>query len=125
MDINQLSEIIKTKILKYKIINNIEIEDKSYLHKDHKTNEDKKFHLILKINSPELKKQKKLDSNRLVYKILNSEIKDLTLDLNSEESLVFKYNDLYEINQEIKIEDKKYHFIDHPYFGIIIRISSL
>tara|TARA_Y100000741_G_C17964470_1_gene441238 strand:- start:318 stop:578 length:261 start_codon:yes stop_codon:yes gene_type:complete len=75
MDINQLSEIIKTKILKYKIINNIEIEDKSYLHKDHKTNEDKKFHLILKINSPELKKQKKLDSNRLVYKILNSEIK--------------------------------------------------
>jgi hypothetical protein len=57
--------------------------------------------------------------------ILNSEIKDSSLDLNPEESLAFKYIDLYEINQEIKIEDKKYHFIDHPYFGIIVRISAL
>jgi len=57
--------------------------------------------------------------------ILNSEIKDSPLDLNPEESLVFKYNDLYEINQEIKIEENKYHFIDHPYFGIIVRISVL
>ena len=57
--------------------------------------------------------------------ILNSEIKDLPVDLNPEESLEFKYNDLYEINQEIKIEENKYHFIDHPYFGIIVRISAL
>ena len=57
--------------------------------------------------------------------ILNSEIKDSPLDLNPKESLVFKYNDLYEINEEIKIEENKYHFIDHPYFGIIVRISTL
>jgi len=57
--------------------------------------------------------------------ILNSEIKDSPLDLNPKESLVFKYNDLYEINEEIKIEENKYHFIDHPYFGIIVRISAL
>ena len=57
--------------------------------------------------------------------ILNSETKDLPLDLNPQESLAFKYNDLYEINQEIKIEENKYHFIDHPYFGIIVRISAL
>ena len=57
--------------------------------------------------------------------ILNSEIKNSPLDLNPEESLSFKYNDLYEINQEIKIEENKYHFIDHPYFGIIVRISAL
>jgi len=57
--------------------------------------------------------------------ILNSEVKDSPLDLNPKESLVFKYNDLYEINEEIKIEENKYHFIDHPYFGIIVRISVL
>ena len=57
--------------------------------------------------------------------ILNSELKKSPLDLNPEESLSFKYNDLYEINQEIKVEENKYHFIDHPYFGVIVRISSL
>ena len=57
--------------------------------------------------------------------ILNSEINNSPLDLNTEESLSFKYNDLYEINQEIKIEENKYHFIDHPYFGIIVKISAL
>jgi len=57
--------------------------------------------------------------------ILNSETKDLPLDLNPQESLAFKYNDLYEINQEIKIQENKYHFIDHPYFGIIVRMSAL
>jgi len=56
MDINQLSEILKKKILKHKIIKNVEIEDKSFLHKKHKSNEVGKFHLILKIKSNELKK---------------------------------------------------------------------
>ena len=57
--------------------------------------------------------------------ILESEINDLPLDPNQQESSAFKYNDLYEINQEIKVEENKYHFIDHPYFGVIVRISSL
>ena len=57
--------------------------------------------------------------------ILKSEINDLPLDLSPQESLAFEYNDLYEINQEIKMEENKYHFIDHPYFGIIVRISAL
>ena len=75
MDINQLSEIIKRKILRYEIIQNIEVEDKSYLHKGHKNNDDKKFHLILKIKSLELKKKNKIDSNRFIYKILDNEMK--------------------------------------------------
>ena len=75
MDINQLSEIIKKKILKYEIVESIEIEDNSYLHKGHKTNEDNKFHLVLKISSSKLKKKNKLESNRFIYKILNNEIK--------------------------------------------------
>ena len=57
--------------------------------------------------------------------ILESEINDSPLDPNQQESSIFKYNDLYEINQEIKVEENKYHFIDHPYFGVIVRISSL
>ena len=35
MDINQLSELVK-KILENNLIDDLEIEDKSYLHKDHK-----------------------------------------------------------------------------------------
>ena len=57
MDINQLSEIVKKKFLKYKIIKNVEIEDKTYLHKNHKLNQKGKFHIKLVINSPDLKKK--------------------------------------------------------------------
>ena len=75
MDINQLSELLKKKILKHKIIENVEIEDKSFLHRKHQSNEPGKFHLIIKINSIELKKKSKIDSNRFIYKILKEEIK--------------------------------------------------
>ena len=47
------------------------------------------------------------------------------LYLNNNQSIEYEYKDLYEINQETKIEENKYHFIDHPYFGIVVRISSL
>ena len=57
--------------------------------------------------------------------IKNNEVNDYSLDLISEQSSKFKYDDLYEIDQEIKVEENKYHFIDHPYFGIIVRISPL
>ena len=57
--------------------------------------------------------------------ILNNELTYSSLDLVTQELTDFQYKDLYEINQEIKIEENKYHFIDHPYLGIIIRISSL
>ena len=57
--------------------------------------------------------------------ILNNDLNSPKLNLGARELIDFQYNDLYEIKQEIKIEDNKYHFIDHPYFGVIIRISSL
>tara|TARA_B100002052_G_C15775817_1_gene549238 strand:+ start:99 stop:359 length:261 start_codon:yes stop_codon:yes gene_type:complete len=75
MNINQLSEILKKKILSYEIIKKVEIEDKSFLHKHHKSNEAGKFHIVLKIDSEELKKKSKIDSNRFLYKILDDEIK--------------------------------------------------
>ena len=37
MDINQLSEIVKKKILENRSIEEVYLEDKSFLHKKHKT----------------------------------------------------------------------------------------
>ena len=57
--------------------------------------------------------------------VLNTDNNDSLIDLNYENNLENYYKDLYEINQEIKIDENQYHFIDHPYFGIIVRISSV
>ena len=75
MNINQLSEILKKKILIHKIVKKVEVEDKSFLHKNHESNETGKFHIILKIESDELRKKNKIDSNRFIYKILDCEMK--------------------------------------------------
>lgn len=57
--------------------------------------------------------------------IMNTDVNNYPIDLDTDQSLGFQYNDLYEINQEIKVEENEFHFIDHPYFGIIVRVSSL
>ena len=57
-------------------IENIKIEDKTFLHKNHKGNQDSKFHLKISIESKELKKMNKIESNKKIYKILNNEIKN-------------------------------------------------
>ena len=75
MEINQLCEIIKKKILEEKNIKKVQVEDKSFLHKKHKTNKEGKFHIKLKIESEELKNKNTINSNRFIYKILESEIK--------------------------------------------------
>ena len=75
MDINQLSTIIKKKILEHRIVKSVEVEDKSFLHKDHKSNEKGKFHIKLKIKSDELNKKTKIESNKFIFKILNKEMK--------------------------------------------------
>ena len=33
------------------------------------------------------------------------------------------YKDLYEINQQIKMKENSYHYIDHPFFGAVIKVS--
>ena len=75
MNINQLSEIIKKKILNDELIKKVEVEDKSYLHKNHKSREPGKFHIKLKIESTELQNKDKIYSNRYIYKILEEEMK--------------------------------------------------
>tara|TARA_B100001250_G_C19782042_1_gene782287 strand:- start:1618 stop:1878 length:261 start_codon:yes stop_codon:yes gene_type:complete len=75
MDINQLSKIVKKKILENKLIEKVEILDKSFMHKNHSSNQAGKFHLRLIIDSIELKKKNKVFSNKLIYKILEEEMK--------------------------------------------------
>ena len=76
MDINQLSEIVKKKILDNELIEYLELEDKSFLHKNHKTDNPNRFHIRLKIKSEKLKNMGRIESNKLIYKILDKEIKN-------------------------------------------------
>ena len=75
MDINRLIANIKKKILNNILIEKIKIEDKSFLHKNHSGNQEGKFHLKILIKSKKLKKMSRLESNKLIYKLLDSEIK--------------------------------------------------
>ena len=76
MDINQLSKIVKKKILGNELIENVELEDKSFLHKNHKTNNPNKFHIKLKINSEKLKNMSRIESNKIIFSLLEKEIKN-------------------------------------------------
>jgi len=76
MDINQLSKIVKKKILNDELIENVELEDKSFLHKNHKTNNPNKFHIKLKINSEKLKNMSRIESNKIIFSLLEKEIKN-------------------------------------------------
>ena len=76
MDINELIAIIKKKLSNQINIKNIEIVDKTFLHKNHIGNQKGKFHLKIKIVSDELKSISRIESNKKIYKILDQELKD-------------------------------------------------
>ena len=76
MDINDLIAIVKKKLEDEIIIQSIKIEDKSFLHANHKGNDKKKFHLKISINSRELSELSRVQSNKKIYKILNTELKN-------------------------------------------------
>tara|TARA_B100001175_G_scaffold98243_1_gene83271 strand:- start:393 stop:653 length:261 start_codon:yes stop_codon:yes gene_type:complete len=76
MEINKLIEIVKEKITKEMVLQEIKVEDKSFLHKSHKNNSPNKFHLKIIIISDELKSRKKIDSTKKIYKILENELKN-------------------------------------------------
>ena len=67
MDINQVIAIVKKKLERQIVIENIKIEDKSFLHKNHTGNQPNKFHLKISLRSEELRKMKKIDSNKKIY----------------------------------------------------------
>ena len=76
MKINKLIEIVKEKITKEIILQEINVQDKSFLHKSHKNNSPNKFHIKITIVSEELKSKKKIDSTKRIYKILGNELKN-------------------------------------------------
>ena len=76
MKISELIKIIEKKILSQDCITKVKIEDKSFLHKNHKSNEKEKFHILLLIESAELKEKNKLYSTIFIYKILDNELKN-------------------------------------------------
>ena len=76
MDINELIAIVKKKLQSQIVIEDIFIEDKSFLHKNHSGNQPDKFHLKISLKSNQLKKMKRIDSNKKIYQILDKEMKE-------------------------------------------------
>ena len=75
MNINELIAIVKNKLETEIVIQDLKIEDKSFLHKNHKGNQEGKFHLKLIINSEELAKSSKIVSTKKIYSTLDMELK--------------------------------------------------
>ena len=75
MEVNKLISLVKTKIEKNIIVENITINDKTFLHAKHATHQVGKFHLELKIKSRELNNYSRIQATKKIYKILDSEIK--------------------------------------------------
>jgi BolA family transcriptional regulator, general stress-responsive regulator len=75
MNINELIAIVKIKLNKNIMIEEIKVEDKSFLHKNHKGHQEGKFHLKLSIKSNELSKFNKIEATKKIYNILDEELK--------------------------------------------------
>ena len=75
MDINQLIAIVKNKLKSQIVIENINVEDKSFLHKNHAGHQKDRFHLKILLKSKELKNINKIESTKRIYKILDEELK--------------------------------------------------
>ena len=76
MNINELIAIVKNKLEKEIVIQDLKIEDKSFLHTKHKSHQEGKFHLKLTIRSNELTKLSKIVSTKKIYSVLDVELKE-------------------------------------------------
>jgi len=76
MNINQLIQIVKNKLHKNISCEKIDVEDKTFLHKNHITHDINKFHIKVVIFSKHLRKENKIESTKKIYKILEEEIKN-------------------------------------------------
>ena len=76
MDINELIAIVKKKLTDQIDIDTVKIEDKTFLHKKHASNQEGKFHLKIVISSKELEIMNRIESNKKIYKILDKELKE-------------------------------------------------
>ena len=76
MELNNLINNIKKKLLESSFVEKVIIEDKTYLHIKHLSHDKNKFHLKLTISSKELNKMSKLDATKKINNILKDEIKN-------------------------------------------------
>ena len=76
MNINELIAIVKNKLQTEIVIQELRIEDKSFLHKNHKGHLEGKFHLKITIISDELTRLSKIASTKKIYSALDLELKE-------------------------------------------------
>ena len=76
MNINDLNDTIRKKISNKINIDEIIIEDKTFLHLKHKNFQKNKFHLRILIKSKELSDMNKINSTKKIYSILAYEMKN-------------------------------------------------
>ncbi len=76
MNIDDLATIVKKKIKKNVLVENIDVIDKTFLHKGHRSHDINKFHLKLIIKSSQLKRMSKIESTKKIYYIIKKELKD-------------------------------------------------
>ena len=69
-------EKIKAKINNKLSPEQILLIDNSYLHTKHKSFDPNKFHLKLVIKSKKLKNMEKIDAHKVIFSILNDEMKN-------------------------------------------------
>ena len=69
-------EKIKAKINNKLSPEQILLIDKSYLHTKHKSFDPNRFHLKLVIKSKKLKNMEKIDAHKVIFSILNDEMKN-------------------------------------------------
>ena len=132
-----------------KIYGQLNIYKDRYLHSEMtlrfsiKTNEEKfqtvikptDFNDILDRLSIESKKPKDdglywintiLSQIKIKFKPLvssNNNLNLIKLDDEIVPKLTAYYMDLYELQEERKMEENEFYYIDHPYFGVLIRLS--
>ena len=103
-----------------------------------RTNEEQSLSTINIYNFNSLLKLSKVN-NRFVsfFKSLGEDVisfsswifrtKEFSPVLSSKESYLLinsNYKDLFEINQQTKMKEDTFHYVDHPYFGAVIRVSQ-
>ena len=57
-------------------IKDVKVIDNTYKHLKHDSHQKGKYHIKLEINSETLKKTNRIESNKVIYKILSEELKN-------------------------------------------------
>ena len=103
-----------------------------------RTKEEQNLSTINLYNFNNLLKLSRVDNNFVsFFKSLGEDVvsfsswifrtKEFSPVLSSKESYLLingNYKDLFEINQQTKMKEDAFHYVDHPYFGAVIRVSQ-